>query len=163
MTAKSASNGEPVTLASPQEARALGIGMVFQHFSLFEEFTALENIAIPLAGRGGGQPLRETVRGQGARISASPSIWIARCTRSRPASASASRSCACLMQDPKLLILDEPTSVLTPQESEGLFTTLDKLAASGAGILFITTSWKRCAGLCTTATILRGGQVVADR
>ena len=67
----------------------------------------------------------------------------------------------CLLQNPKLLIMDEPTSVLTPQEVERLFETLRQLAAEGCSILYISHKLDEIKALCDGATILRGGKVVA--
>src|SRR5436853_112278 len=67
----------------------------------------------------------------------------------------------CLLQDPKLLILDEPTSVLTPQEAEQLFRTLRVLRKEGRAILYISHKLEEVRALCDTATILRGGKVIA--
>ena len=66
------------------------------------------------------------------------------------------------MQEPKLLILDEPTSVLTPSEAESLFKTLDVLKGEGTGILFISHKLEEVRRLCSRATILRGGKRVAS-
>ena len=154
-------HGEAVTLASPREARARGIGMVFQHFSLFEDFTALENIAIPLENAVANRELREKVRAKaehfGLGIDLDRPVWtLSAGERQRIEILRA------LMQEPKLLILDEPTSVLTPAESEALFKTLDKLAAEGASLLFISHKLEEVRRLCTAATVLRGGKVVAE-
>ena len=86
----------------------------------------------------------------------------ARSGPSRPASASASKSYAACLQGPRLLILDEPTSVLTPQEAEHLFVTLDKLSAEGVSILYISHKLEEVRRLCQTATILRAGRTVAS-
>lgn len=154
-------NGEVVTLSSPREARAHGIGMVFQHFSLFEDFTALENIAIPLEGAVADKALREKVRAKAEHFGLAidldrPVYTLSAGERQRIEILRA------LMQDPKLLILDEPTSVLTPSESEALFRTLDKLAAEGASLLFISHKLEEVRRLCTAATVLRAGRVVAE-
>ena len=66
----------------------------------------------------------------------------------------------CLLQSPRLLIMDEPTSVLTPQEVDKLFETLRKLAAEGCSILYISHKLHEIKALCDRATILRGGKVV---
>ena len=68
----------------------------------------------------------------------------------------------CLLQEPKLLIMDEPTSVLTPQEADQLFVVLKRLAAEGCAILYISHRLEEVKGLCTAATILRHGKVVAE-
>ncbi len=152
-------NGDVVTLASPRAARALGIGMVFQHFSLFDDFTALENIAVTLEGAVADGALRERVRAKAEHFGLAidldrPVHTLSAGERQRIEILRA------LMQDPKLLILDEPTSVLTPAESEALFKTLDKLAAEGAGILFISHKLEEVRRLCSVATVLRAGRVV---
>lgn len=153
--------GEVVSFASPRDARARGIGMVFQHFSLFDDFTALENIAIPLDGAVADKGLREKVRAKAEHFGLAieldrPVYTMSAGERQRIEILRA------LMQDPNLLILDEPTSVLTPAESESLFKTLDKLAAEGAGILFISHKLEEVRRLCTAATVLRAGRVVAE-
>ena len=67
----------------------------------------------------------------------------------------------CLLQDPKLIVLDEPTSVLTPQEADRLFETLERLAGEGRAILYISHKLEEVRRLCRTATVLRNGRVVA--
>lgn len=154
-------DGQPVRFASPQEARAAGIGMVFQHFSLFEDFTALENIAVPLPGRRADRSLRETVRDKAAHFGLAieldrPVHTLSAGERQRIEILRA------LMQEPKVLVLDEPTSVLTPKESEQLFVTLEAIAREGAAILFISHKLEEVRRLCSRATILRAGRVVAE-
>jgi simple sugar transport system ATP-binding protein len=152
--------GRPVAVASPVEARRLGIGMVFQHFSLFDELTVAENIAVALSedwtlAKVRGQ-LGEVSRAYGLALEPDRAVWtLSAGERQRI------EIVRCLLQNPKLLILDEPTSVLTPQESEHLFVTLDKLAADGCAILFISHKLEEVRRLCSRATILRGGRVVA--
>jgi general nucleoside transport system ATP-binding protein len=153
--------GKVVTLPSPQAARAAGIGMVFQHFSLFEELTALENIAIPLEGAMANATLRAEVSAKATHFGLAialdrPVYTLSAGERQRIEILRA------LMQAPKLLILDEPTSVLTPQEAEGLFKTLDLLAQEGVGVLFISHKLDEVRRLCSGATILRGGRRVAS-
>ncbi|MCZ8374471.1 MAG: ABC transporter ATP-binding protein [Beijerinckiaceae bacterium] len=154
-------NGQRVSLPSPQAARAQGIGMVFQHFSLFEDFTALENIAIPLEGRIADAALRAQVEAKARHFGLAidldrPVHTLSAGERQRIEILRA------LMQEPQVLILDEPTSVLTPDEAEALFATLDTLAEEGAGILFISHKLEEVRRLCSRATILRGGKVVAE-
>ena len=152
--------GEPVRIADPHAARGLGIGMVFQHFSLFEAMTVLENIALgvddatdmrALASRilevsnAYGLPLDPAREVHTLSVGERQRIEIVRC----------------LLQSPKLLIMDEPTSVLTPQEVLRLFETLRQLAAEGVSILYISHKLEEIKALCDAATILRGGKVVA--
>lgn len=152
--------GRPVSISSPVEARALGLGMVFQHFSLFDELTVAENIAVALSDEWTLPMVRsrlgEISRTYGLALDADRAVWtLSAGERQRI------EIVRCLLQNPRLLILDEPTSVLTPQESEHLFGTLDKLSADGCSILFISHKLEEVRRLCRRATILRGGRVVA--
>ena len=147
--------------ASPVEARALGIGMVFQHFSLFDEMTVAENIAVALSDEWTLDAVRsklgEISRTYGLALDADRAVWtLSAGERQRI------EIVRCLLQSPRLLILDEPTSVLTPQEAEHLFVTLDKLSAEGCSILYISHKLEEVRRLCRRATILRAGHVVAD-
>jgi ABC-type uncharacterized transport system ATPase subunit len=113
--------GERVSIANPAAARTLGIGMVFQHFSVFEALTVAENIALGL----------NDAAAQGTARRASPKVSEDYGLQLDPDTAVHDLSVGerqrveivrCLLQKPKLLIMDEPTSVLTPQEIERLFT-----------------------------------------
>ena len=151
-------NGEPVQIKSPAQARALGIGMVFQHFSLFETLTVVENIAlamdekIPMSALSArivevseryGLPIAPQRLVHDLSVGERQRVEIVRC----------------LLQNPKLLIMDEPTSVLTPQAVEKLFETLRKLAAEGCSILYISHKLDEIQSLCDSATVLRQGKV----
>ncbi len=149
-----------VSLKSPEEARALGIGMVFQHFSLFDNLTVAENIALalPKSEKLDTIPVRiaEVAQRYGIVLEPERRVWtLSAGERQRIEIA------RCLLQDPKLLILDEPTSVLTPQEAETLFVTLDRLKAEGRALLYISHKLDEVKRLCDRATILRMGKVVA--
>ncbi len=151
--------GAPYAPASPQEARARGIGMVFQHFSLFEALSVAENVAL---GMENPPPLRQlTARiaqvSQAYGLPLSPDRLVGDLSAGERQRVEIIR---CLLQDPQLLIMDEPTSVLTPQEVEILFTTLRKLAAAGTSILYISHKLSEISALCDAATVLRGGRVV---
>ncbi|HEX2552880.1 MAG TPA: ABC transporter ATP-binding protein [Microvirga sp.] len=151
--------GRPVTIGSPVQARALGLGMVFQHFSLFDELTVAENIAVALSEEWSLGEVRaklaDVSRAYGLTLEPDRAVWtLSAGERQRI------EIVRCLLQNPKLLILDEPTSVLTPQEAEHLFTTLDKLAAEGCAILYISHKLEEVRRLCRRATVLRGGRVV---
>jgi len=153
-------NGEPVTIPNPSAARHLGIGMVFQHFSLFDSLTVAENIALSLEDD---VPL-STVADEARRLGEVYGLTL------NPEALAGDLSVGerqrveiirCLLQEPSLIILDEPTSVLTPQEAERLFETLDKLKAEGKSILYISHKLDEVKRLCDRATVLRHGKVVA--
>jgi simple sugar transport system ATP-binding protein len=152
--------GAPVSVASPAAARRLGIGMVFQHFSLFEAMSVAENVALGIDGAAPGAALSrrivETAETYGLPLDPARDVHsLSVGERQRIEIVRA------LLQNPKLLIMDEPTSVLTPQEVERLFGTLRQLKAEGRSILYISHKLNEIKALCDTATILRGGRVVA--
>ncbi len=153
--------GKPLHVDGPSAARALGIGMVFQHFSLFEALTVAENIALGLdehipekqlhekitqVSHAYGLPLEPKREVHSLSVGERQRIEIVRC----------------LLQNPQLLIMDEPTSVLTPQEVQTLFATLTKLSKEGCAILYISHKLDEIKQLCEAATILRDGAVVAE-
>ncbi|MBV8963722.1 MAG: ATP-binding cassette domain-containing protein, partial [Hyphomicrobiales bacterium] len=153
--------GVPVVVTSPRAARRLGIGMVFQHFSLFEPMTVLENIAI-----GMDQALeRRTLEREVTAILAAYGLPLDIHRHVDTLSVGERQRIEivrCLLQKPKLLIMDEPTSVLTPQEAEQLFDTLRKLASEGCTVLYISHKLNEIKALCESATILRAGRVVGE-
>ena len=153
-------NGERLTISNPAQARRLGIGMVFQHFNLFDTLTVAENIALcvedsrdlaKLAARVSdiseryGLPIDPRRHVHTLSVGERQRVEIVRC----------------LLQNPKLLIMDEPTSVLTPLEVEILFQTLRRLAGEGCSILYISHKLDEIRVLCEKATVLRGGKVTA--
>jgi len=151
--------GKQVEINSPVDARNLGIGMVFQHFSLFDEMTVAENVAVALTDLSFNvvrKRLKQVSEGYGLPLDPDRRVWtLSAGERQRI------EIVRCLLQNPKLIVLDEPTSVLTPQESEGLFETLEQLAGEGRAILYISHKLEEVRRLCRDATILRGGKVVA--
>ena len=151
--------GRPAAVGNPAEARALGIGMVFQHFSLFEGLTVAENIALALPRDAGGSGLADNVRAvsESYGLPLDPAARVA----SLPVGVRQRIEIVrCLLQRPRLLIMDEPTSVLTPQEAERLFETLRRLAGEGCAVLYISHRLEEVRQLCHTATVLRRGRVV---
>ena len=150
--------GQPVRIGSPGEARKSGIGMVFQHFSLFEALTVAENIALSLdpgislakisdeaaaLSQAYGLPLDPKAHVADLSVGERQRIEIVRA----------------LLQNPQLIILDEPTSVLTPQEADRLFETLAKLKAEGRSVLYISHRLEEVQRICDRATVLRHGKV----
>ncbi|MFT6932255.1 MAG: ABC-type uncharacterized transport system ATPase subunit [Paracoccaceae bacterium] len=153
-------NGQPFAPAEPHAARTAGVAMVFQHFSLFEALNVAENIALgmenPPKQRDLAQRIRDVSEAYGLPLDPSRQVGdLSAGERQRV------EIIRCLLQDPKLLIMDEPTSVLTPQEVEILFATLRKLSAEGTAILYISHKLEEIRTLCDEATILRLGKVVA--
>ena len=150
--------GEPVAIRSPQEARRLGISMVFQHFSLFETATVAQNVWLGLDRSWSlarvTQRVRETANEYGLQLDPQrPVHTLSVGERQRVEIVRA------LLTDPRLLILDEPTSVLTPQAVERLFETLRRLAANGCSILYISHKLDEIRALCSVCTVMRGGRV----
>ena len=146
---------------SPKDARALGVGMVFQHFSLFEPLTAFENIILGLDKELGEKELSASVikLSESYGLEVNLSSFIGDLSAGERQRVEIIRA---LIQKPKLLIMDEPTSVLTPFECESLFRTLKKLASEGTSILYISHKLKEIADLCDTASVLRKGELVGE-
>jgi general nucleoside transport system ATP-binding protein len=152
-------NGVPRRVGSPREARTLGIAMVFQHFSLFESLTVAENIALGLERTNATTELSERIRAKAAEygLDVNPERPVHTLSVGERQRVEILRA---LLGDPSLLILDEPTSVLTPQSVETLFATLRKLAATGCSILYISHKLDEIRALCHQCTVLRAGKVV---
>ena len=153
--------GQPFAPPEPRAARAAGVAMVFQHFSLFEALTVAENVGLgmenppPLSQLS--RKIREVSHAYGLPLD--PRRLVGDLSAGERQRVEIVR---CLLQEPKLLIMDEPTSVLTPQEVEILFATLNKLKAEGTSILYISHKLEEIRALCDGATILRRGRVVAS-
>ena len=151
--------GENYSPKSPFEARENGIAMVFQHFSLFESLTVEENIILGLDGVGLNENFTEEISKYSKQygLDVNPQQVVGDLSVGARQRVEIIR---CLLQNPKLLIMDEPTSVLTPKEVSDLFVTLNKLADSGCAILYISHKLEEVIEICSEATILRGGGLV---
>ena len=151
-------NGQAVQIRNPQQARALGISMVFQHFSLFDTLSVAENVWL-------GLDPSLTLAQVSARISAKAAEYGLDIDPSRPVHTLSVGEMQrveiirALLTEPKLLILDEPTSVLTPQAVDKLFVVLKKLVSQGCSLLYISHKLHEIRELCTACTVLRGGEV----
>jgi ABC-type uncharacterized transport system ATPase subunit len=151
-------NGQPVDIRNPQQARALGISMVFQHFSLFDTLTVAENVWL---GLDKSLSLSEVSQ----RIEAKASEYGLDIEPDRPVHTlgvgemQRVEIIRALLTDPQLLILDEPTSVLTPQAVERLFAVLHQLVSRGCSLLYISHKLHEIRALCSACTVLRGGRV----
>ena len=150
-------NGQVMQIRNPKEARANGISMVFQHFNLFDTMTVAENVWLGLA--------RSSLEQVTASIVAKATEYGLDIDPSRPVHTLSVGEMQrveiirALLTRPELLILDEPTSVLTPQAVEKLFVVLKKLASEGCSILYISHKLHEIRELCTACTVLRGGKV----
>jgi general nucleoside transport system ATP-binding protein len=152
--------GQPISPPGPAAARRLGIGMVFQHFSLFDSLTVAQNIALGLEGVRADGALQQKIQTVAQRygLSVDPDRPLASLSVGERQRVEIIRA---LLQNPQLLMMDEPTAVLTPQEALALFETLRALKADGCAILYISHRLEEIRQLCDSATILRAGQVVA--
>ena len=148
--------GQKVDIHNPAQARALGIGMVFQHFSLFDTLTAAENIS--LAVPGSIAELSDRIRAASKQfgLDVEPDARVQSMTVGERQRIEILR---CILQEPQLIIMDEPTSVLPPQGIEKLFKTLRSLAKEGIGIIFISHKLDEIRSLCDIATVMRAGRI----
>ncbi len=144
---------------SPADARACGLGIVFQHFSLFEALTVTENIALGLTPGNARVDLKRRILNVATTygLNVDPNRLVGTLSAGERQRVEIVR---CLLQDPRLIIMDEPTSVLTPREVEVLFSTLRRLSNEGRSILYISHKLDEIRALCSVATVLRGGRVV---
>ena len=154
-------DGKPCKIRNPQEARALGISMVFQHFSLFETVTVAENIWLGLDKSLSLATVRERTvqKAQEYGLDVEPDRPVHSLSVGERQRVEIVRA---LLTDPKVLILDEPTSVLTPQAVRRLFVTLRKRAENGCSVLYISHKLDEIRELCTNCTVLRGGKVTGN-
>ncbi len=154
-------DGQQVEIRNPQEARALGIAMVFQHFSLFDTLTAAENVWL-------GLDKSWTLAQVTQRIAEVAGVYGLAVDPLRPVHTLSVGErqrveiVRALLTKPRLLILDEPTSVLTPQAVQALFVTLRKLADEGCSILYISHKLDEIRALCHKCTVMRGGKVTGE-
>ena len=149
-------NGREVQPSRPSDSQSLGIGMVFQHFSLFETLSVVQNVSLMIPGKSTELAQRITELGDQFGLSVDPNAMVHRLSVGERQRVEIIR---CLLLNPKLLILDEPTSVLPPQSVRRLFETLRKLRAEGMAILFISHKLDEIRDLCDTASVLRDGEV----
>ncbi len=151
-------NGQPVHIRNPQEARALGISMVFQHFSLFDTLTVAENVWLGLDKSLTLNQVTHSITAKAREygLDLDPARPVHTLSVGEMQRVEIIRA---LLTNPKLLILDEPTSVLTPQAVEKLFVVLKQLASEGCSILYISHKLHEIRELCTACTVMRGGKV----
>jgi simple sugar transport system ATP-binding protein len=155
-----------LTPGSPQAALDAGIGMVHQHFALAESLTVLENVVLGTRPLGS---LRLDLSGARKRLAA----LMAESGLDVPPDRRVSRLSVgekqrleilkVLYRGARILVLDEPTAVLTPQEVEGLFVVLRRLVANGLSIIFISHKMNEVLAIADRIAVLRAGRKVADR
>ncbi|MEY2622389.1 MAG: Ribose import ATP-binding protein RbsA [Pseudomonadota bacterium] len=150
--------GQPVRIKSPQQARQLGIGMVFQHFSLFGSLSVAENVSLGLDQTSGLAEVTARIRQKSAEygLDIDPQRPVHTLSVGEMQRVEIIRA---LLTEPKLLILDEPTSVLTPQAVDKLFEVLRRWVSQGRSLLYISHKLHEIQALCSACTVLRAGRV----
>jgi general nucleoside transport system ATP-binding protein len=157
--------GRPVRIRSPRHASQLGVGMVHQHFKLVPSFTATENVMLGLTGTRARLTPREVAQrlaglGQGYGLQVEPDARVWQLSVGEQQRVEILRQ---LFMGARLLILDEPTAVLTPQEAEHLFRVLRGIAGQGHGVILITHKLPEVMAVADTITVLRQGKVAGHR
>jgi simple sugar transport system ATP-binding protein len=159
-------DGATVRFADPGDAVRHGIGMVHQHFMLVPVFTVAENVVLGFEPtRPGGVLDRRRARADVRRLSAKFGLEVDpdAVVETLPVGVQQRvEILKALQRDARLLILDEPTAVLTPQETEALFAIMGSLKASGRSILFITHKLKEVLRVADRITVMRLGRVVGS-
>jgi ABC-type uncharacterized transport system ATPase subunit len=157
--------GRPVQITGSRDAIALGIGMVHQHFMLVDTLSALDNVMLGAEPGWRLTPARAQVRAQLQVLMRDTGLAVNLDTRVAELPVGERQRLEilkALYRGARILILDEPTAVLTPQETEALFATLRQLRGRGTTILLITHKLKEIMALCDAVTVMRGGAVVLD-
>ncbi len=152
--------GQEVTIRTPEDSMALGIGMIYQHFKLVDVFTAMDNIALGTpGGRLPAKVLREKVReiGRSIGLEVDPDQYVYDMSVSEKQTVEILKV---LYRGQKILILDEPTAVLTPQETEKLFAILRKMREQGCAVIIITHKLNEVMAISDRVTILRKGKYI---
>ncbi len=152
-------NNKNFKVNSPAESRKQGIGMVFQHFSLFDSLSVKENLILGIDEKMSYSDLENKLENISSRYNL-PLDLDAPITALSAGEKQRVEIVRILLQDPQILIMDEPTSVLTPQEVESLFVTLNALVKEGRTILYITHKLEEVISICDTVTIMRNGEII---
>jgi len=154
-------DGRKVNISSPADARELGIAMVFQHFVLFETLTAKENILLGMPEGTDPKELEKEIieKSRHYGIEVDPNAIVNDLSMGERQRVEILRA---LLTNPKLLILDEPTSVLSPLALQAFFKTLRQLSSEGVSIIFITHKLNEIRELSKHCTVIRSGEVAAN-
>jgi ABC-type uncharacterized transport system ATPase subunit len=157
--------GRPLAPGSPHAALRAGVGMVHQHFTLAANLTVLDNVVIgteplwrPWKSKASRQRLQEIARRFGLIVNPDALVRdLSVGERQRVEIVKA------LFRDAKLLVMDEPTAVLTPQETDSLFSTLKQLVAGGVAIIFISHKLREVMEIADNILVMRQGRLIAER
>lgn len=158
-------DSQRIAIRDPRHAMELGIGLVAQHFHLAKRHTVAENLALGLRGTPFWRPLRD-LRGRAGEFTERYGLEVrmdAIVAQLSPGEQQRVEILKALLQGARLLILDEPTSVLTPQESDALFTVIARMRAAGRGVVLISHKLGEVQRAADRITVLRGGKVVGRR
>jgi simple sugar transport system ATP-binding protein len=154
-------DGTPYRPSGPADALRQGIAMVHQHFSLVSDLTVVDNL---LLGQARGRLDRRGCAANVEKLSAEYGLALAPFAKIQDLSVGERQRVEiikCLMRDPRLLVLDEPTAVLLPAEIASLIDVCHRVAARGCGVMLVTHKLAEIKSVATRATVLRGGRTVA--
>ncbi|SAK82089.1 ABC transporter [Caballeronia temeraria] len=154
-------NGAPYRPRNPREALARGIAMVHQHFSLVDDASVLDNL---LLGRARGWLNRQREAGRVRDVLTSVGLELPLDAKVADLSVGERQRVEivkCLLRDPRLLLLDEPTAVLLPAEIDALLDTCERVARRGCAVVLVTHKLREISRIATQATVLQSGRVVA--
>ena len=157
-------NGQPVSIRSPKDAYDLHIGMIHQHFKLVDVFTAAENIVLGLDGAKGkldrasiNKAVREIADSYGFEINPEQKVYDMSVSQKQTV-----EIIKALYRGADILILDEPTAVLTPQETDKLFAVIRNMKKDGKAIIIITHKMHEVLAVSDRVAVLRKGQYIGD-
>ena len=154
-------HGKPVTIASPKDAFDNGIGMIHQHFKLVDVFTATENIVLGLEGKlelaDASKKVREICEKYGFDIDPNQKIYDMSVSQKQTV-----EIVKVLYRGADILILDEPTAVLTPQETDKLFQIMRNMKADGKSLIIITHKLHEVLEVSDRVAVLRKGEYIGD-
>ena len=154
-------HGKPVTIASPKDAFNYGIGMIHQHFKLVDVFTATENIVLGLEGKldltEAGKKVKEICDKYGFDIDPNQKIYDMSVSQKQTV-----EIVKVLFRGADILILDEPTAVLTPQETDKLFQIMRNMKADGKSLIIITHKLHEVLDVSDRVAVLRKGEYIGD-
>ncbi|MCB0101230.1 MAG: ABC transporter ATP-binding protein [Anaerolineales bacterium] len=159
-------NGEPVTISSPTDSINLGIGMIHQHFMLVPTLTVAENVALGLPSSRGAltdldkvsNRILELAKIYGLKIDPDAYVWQLSVGQQQRV-----EIIKALYRGAALLILDEPTAVLTPQEVDELFVIMRQMVRDGHALIFISHKLHEVVEICNRVTVLRNGRTIGTR